>query len=130
MSAYSSQWSQETPPLEVIGDLVYSPHTDIPFGKRIRIGLSEETIYESSVEHGYRTGIRAHRRFLADHQATAPVVLDDKQFTMIIKHLLPKGLNASDQGLWRSYFIIGWTCVYLGIAADEDEVDFEGGEDR
>ena len=38
------------PPLEKIGDLIYSPGTDLPFGKRVRIGLSEQTIYESAVD--------------------------------------------------------------------------------
>jgi hypothetical protein len=83
--------------------------------------VKEETIYESAVENGYRTGIRAHQLFIVDHQQTEPVVLDDKQFTMLIKHLLPSGLKPAEQGLWRSYFIIGWTCVYLGIAADDEE---------
>ncbi len=124
MSFYSSNKSKEVPPppLQKIGDLTYSPGTDIPFGKRVRIGLTEEVIYESVVERGYTTGIRAHLTFLADHETTTPVALDDKQFTMVIKHLLPKELNAFDQGLWRSYFIVGWTCVYLGIVTDSDEV--------
>ncbi|GCE16262.1 hypothetical protein [Dictyobacter kobayashii] len=111
------------PPLEKIGDLVYSPGTDLPFGKRIRIGLSEQTIYESAVEHGYRTGIRAHFTFIEDHECSNPVPLDDKQFTMIIEHLVPTNLNAFEQGLWRSHFIAGWMGVYLGLVTDEDDMD-------
>ena len=103
------------PPLQMIGDLVYSPGTDIPFGKQIRIGLTERTIYESAIEKGYRAGIRAHQTFLRDHQSTTPIMLDDRQFTMIIRHLLPQQLSPYDQGLWRSFFIVGWTCVYLNI---------------
>ena len=110
------------PPLEMIGDLVYSPGSDLPFGKRIRIGLHECTIYASAIEKGYLTGIRAHHAFLHDHKASAPITLDDKQFSMIIKHLLPKDLTLFDQGLWRSFFIVGWTSVYLGVAP---ELDYE-----
>ena len=121
MSFNSRSKEVSPPPLEMIGDLVYSPGTDIPFGKRIRIGLSEQTIYESAVEKGYHMGIRAHLAFLEDHESTTPVALDDKQFTMIIEHLLPQDLNPFDQGLWRSYFIVGWTCVYLELVNDDDE---------
>ena len=106
------------PPLEMIGDLVYSPGSDLPFGKRIRIGLHECTIYASAIEKGYHTGIRAHYAFLKDHKASAPITLDDKQFSMLIKHLVPKELPLFDQGLWRSFFIVGWTSVYLGVAPD------------
>jgi hypothetical protein len=117
-----SPYSREVapPPLEMIGDLVYSPGSDLPFGKRIRIGLHECTIYASAIEKGYLTGIRAHHAFLKDHKASAPITLDDKQFSMIIKHLLPKDLPLFDQGLWRSFFIVGWTSVYLGVAPDLD----------
>jgi hypothetical protein len=108
------------PPLEMIGDLVFSPGSDLPFGKRIRIGLHECTIYASAIEKGYQTGIRAHYAFLQDHKASAPITLDDKQFSMVIKHLLPRELPLFDQGLWRSFFIVGWTSVYLGIAPDLD----------
>lgn len=122
MSFNSRSKEVPPPPLERIGDLIFSPGTDLPFGKQIRIGLSEQTIYESVVEKGYRTGIRAHLAFLADHESTTPVALDDKQFTMIIKHLLPQDLTPFDQGLWRSYFIVGWTCVYLGLVNDDEEI--------
>ncbi len=82
------------PPLQMIGDLVFSPGTDIPFGKQVRIGLTERTIYESAIEKGYRTGVRAHQAFLKDHKTTTPIVLDDKQ------------------------------CVYLGIEPPEaEEID-------
>jgi hypothetical protein len=114
------------PPLEMIGDLVYSPGSDLPFGKRIRIGLHECTIYASAIEKGYETGIRAHHAFLKDHRASAPITLDDKQFSMVIKHLLPKDLPLFDQGLWRSFFIVGWTSVYLGVAPDLNIEDIEG----
>lgn len=115
------------PPLERIGDLIYSPGSDLPFGKRIRVGLHECTIYASAIEKGYETGIRAHHAFLKDHGASAPITLDDKQFSMVIKHLLPKDLPLFDQGLWRSFFIVGWTSVYLGVAPD---LNIEDVEDR
>jgi hypothetical protein len=119
------------PPLEMIGDLVVSPGTDLPFGKQVRIGLTEQTIYESVVEKGYVTGIRAHQAFLKDHDSQTPVALDDKQFSMIIKHLLPENLTPFDQKLWRSFFIVGWTCVYLGVeSADIDTDDLEDEEDN
>lgn len=112
------------PPLEMIGDLVYSPGTDIPFGKQIRIGLTDQTIYESAIEKGYRMGIRTHQAFLKDHNSPSPIMLDDRQFTMLIKHLLPTDLSPFDQGLWRSFFIAGWACVYLGI---EPTIDMDEG---
>jgi hypothetical protein len=110
------------PPLQMIGDLIYSPGTDIPFGKQFRIGLTERTIYESAIEKGYTAGVRAHQTFLKDHQSTTPIMLDDRQFTMIIRHLLPQDYSTYDQGLWRSFFIIGWTCVYLNL---EPAVDID-----
>ena len=128
-----SPYSREVapPPLEMIGDLVFSPGSDLPFGKRIRIGLHECTIYASAIEKGYWTGIRAHHAFLKDHKASAPITLDDKQFSMIIKHLLPKDLPLFDQGLWRSFFIVGWTSVYLGVAPELDYGgDAEGGDNN
>ncbi|HLZ61362.1 MAG TPA: hypothetical protein VKR06_30820 [Ktedonosporobacter sp.] len=105
---------KEVPPLEMIGDLIYSPTTDLPFGKNIRIGLSEFTIYMTAIEKGYHMGVQAHKDFLAQNHLTAPVMLDDTQFTMIMNGLLPKNLVPFEKRLWRSYFIVGWTCVYLG----------------
>ncbi len=122
MARHSQSKEVPPPPLEMVGDLVYSPGTDLPFGKRIRIGLTEQTIYESVIEKGYRMGIRAHRIFLEDKVSSIPIALDDKQFTMVIKHLLPRDLSPFEQGLWRSFFIVGWTCVYLDIDADEEDV--------
>jgi hypothetical protein len=118
---------KEVPPpsLEVIGDLIYSPGTDIPFGKRMQIGLNEQIIYESAVEDGYRAGIEAHLIFLRDTKSSQPMALDDRQFSMIIKHVLPKKLSRFDQGLWRSHFVAGWMAVYLGIVvSDEEQADY------
>ncbi|GCF10664.1 hypothetical protein [Dictyobacter arantiisoli] len=133
MSFSSRSHEVPPPPLEKIGDLIYSPGTDLPFGKRIRIGVSEQTIYESSVELGYRMGIRAHLAFMTDNNCANPVPLDDKQFTMIIDHLLPSDLNPFEQGLWRAHFVAGWMSVYLGLVSDEDDIDVdhdsEGGAD-
>lgn len=112
---HRSRSEKVPPPLEMIGDLVISPGTDIPFGKKMRFGLTERTIYETAVEDGYHMGIRAHQAFLCDHAVQEPVALDDKQFSMIIKRLLPLELTTFDQGLWRAYFIVGWTSVYLGV---------------
>ena len=49
---------------------------------------------------------------------------------MVIKHLLPSDLSPFDQGLWRSYFIVGWMCVYLGIDVDEDDEDEDDEEEH
>ncbi len=121
--SHSSRFEEVPSPLEMIGDLVYSPTTDIPFGKRVRIGLKECTIYESAIEKGYTIGIHAHQVFLKDNQIPNPIILDDQQFTMIIQHLLPQELSPFDQGVWRSFFIVGWMCVYLGIEPDKMEDD-------
>ncbi|MBE3560127.1 MAG: hypothetical protein IMW89_13020 [Ktedonobacteraceae bacterium] len=118
---YHTPTIEGVPALERIGDLTYAPETDLPFGKRIRIGLQDCLIYQSAIEQGYRTGIRAHLQFLADHQLSDPVVLDDQQFTILIEHFLPQNLSPVDQGLWRSYFILGWTCISLGILTEEEE---------
>jgi hypothetical protein len=96
------------PPLETIG-------TDIPLGKTIRMGIRDYTIYESAIEQGYQAGIQAHREYLRDHNSTTPVILDDVQFTLVIEHFMPGNLTPFNQGLWRSHFIVGWTCVYLDL---------------
>ncbi len=127
--AHSRSREVPPPPLEMIGDLVYSPGSDLPFGKRIRMGLNECTIYASAVEKGYLTGIRAHHAFLQDHETAGPITLDDKQFSMVIKHLLPRDLSLFDQGLWRSFFIVGWTSVYLGVAPELEEEEEAANED-
>ncbi|MBV9230904.1 MAG: hypothetical protein JOZ18_16460 [Chloroflexi bacterium] len=119
MSLYSDS-EKAPPPLEMIGDLLYSPDTDIPFGKPMRIGLTEYTIYESAIEDGYQAGIQAHQLFLHDLNRTMPVALDDKQFTMIIKQLLPKDLSPFNKQLWRSFFIAGWMSICLGITIEEE----------
>lgn len=117
--------SSGAPPMESIAGFTYSPKTDIPFGKHIRIGVQDSLIYQSIIEEGYRTGINAHLQFMEDHQITDPVILDDKQFSMVIEQLKPAELSQYDEGLWRSYFIVGWTCVSLGIIDEEDEEDEE-----
>lgn len=118
---------QGLPPLEMIGDLLYAPGSDIPFGKAICIGLKECLIYDSAIEKGYEMGIAAHLMFLDDHQMTAPIMLDDRQFTMMIKGSIPQGLSAYEKGLWSSFFIVGWTCVYLGIIVAGEELKEEHG---
>ncbi|GCE16056.1 hypothetical protein [Tengunoibacter tsumagoiensis] len=125
MSNYSHA-QEEVPPLQKIADLIYAPHSDLPFGKNVRIGLSEMVIYESAIEHGYQAGIRAHQIFLQDHGTTEVIMLDDTQFTMILQELVPEHLSAFEQGLWRSFFIVGWTCVYLGIEANTEDDDDDG----
>ncbi len=121
--SWRSLGGKEVPPpsLEAIGDLVFSPGTDIPFGKRMQIGLTEQIIYESAVESGYQAGIRAHLTFLRDTKSQQPVALDDKQFSMIIKRILPRGLSRFNQGLWRSHFVAGWMAVYLGVVVGDEE---------
>ena len=103
------------PPLETIAGVTYSPGTDIPLGKTIRMGMRDYTIYESAIEQGYQAGIQAHREYLRDHESTTPVILDDAQFTLVIEHFMPGHLTPFNQGLWRSHFIVGWTCVYLDL---------------
>jgi hypothetical protein len=124
--SWRSMRGKEVPPpsLEVIGDLVFSPGTDIPFGKRMQIGLTEQVVYESAVENGYQAGIQAHLTFLHDTKSQQPVALDDKQFSMIIKRILPKGLSRFNQGLWRAHFVAGWMAVYLGVVVADDGMDY------
>ncbi len=109
------------PPLQTIGDLTYSSGTDIPFGKQLHLGITKTLIYESAIEKGYRAGIQAHRTFLKDHDTCSPVMLDDHQFTLVIESFQPHDLTPFNEGLWRMHFIVGWTCLYLGIVIDEKE---------
>jgi len=46
-------------------------------------------------------------------------VLDDKQFSEVIEHFIPPDLSPFNDALWRSYFIVGWICVFLGLASQE-----------
>ncbi len=114
-----SQTPQEAndipPQLETIGGVTYSPGTDIPLGKTIRMGITECTIYESAIEQGYQAGVQAHTEYLRDHNSTTPVILDDAQFTLVIEHFMPSNLTPFNQGLWRSHFIVGWSCMYLDL---------------
>ena len=112
-----------TPPsLETIGDLTYSPGTDIPFGKRLRMGVTETLIFESAIEKGYQAGIQAHRAFIKEHDNCSPVMLDDHQFTLVIEHFKPHNLTPFNEGLWRMHFIVGWTCIYLEIISNDVEL--------
>ena len=113
------------PPMESIAGLMYSPTTDLPFGKYVHLGQKRQLIFQSSIEKGYQMGVFAHLQFLEANNLDEPIMLDDRQFTMVIEHFLPKKLNAYDRGLWRAYFIVGWTSIYLEIV-DEEEI-FENG---
>jgi len=83
----------------------------------MRIGLAEYTIYESAIEEGYRAGITAHRLFLRDHDRTIPVALDDKQFTMIIRQVLPRIFRLLIRGCGVPFYC-GLMSICLGITAD------------
>ncbi|HEX4204813.1 MAG TPA: hypothetical protein VHZ51_11590 [Ktedonobacteraceae bacterium] len=107
--------------METLAGFTYSPKTDIPFGKQVRIGVQDSVIYQSVIEEAYHIGIEAHLQFMEDHDLTEPVVLDDKQFSMVIERLMPQELSSYDEGLWRSYFIVGWTCVSLGLVETQEE---------
>jgi hypothetical protein len=117
---YDPEKEKVPPPLEVIGGVVVSPGTDIPLGKHMRIGLQDCLIYESAIERGYRAGVAAHLDLLQHQERTEPVVLDDKQFSEVIEHFIPPDLSPFNDAVWRGYFIIGWTCVFLGLASQED----------
>jgi hypothetical protein len=119
-----SQEEDVPPPMESIAGFLYSPTTDIPFGKHIRLGQKDQLIFQSSVERGYQTGVIAHLKFLEANGFDDPIMLDDKQFTMVIEHMLPEELSLYDRGLWRSHFIVGWTSVYLGIAGEMEADEF------
>lgn len=119
--AYNHSHEEDVPPpMESIAGLLYSPTTDIPFGKHIRLGQKDQLVFQSSVERGYQAGILAHLKFLENNEFDEPIMLDDKQFTMVIEHVVPEELSIYDRGLWRSHFIVGWTSVYLGVASEED----------
>ncbi len=103
------------PDLQTIGDLTYSPGTDIPFGKTLRMGVTETIIFESAIEKGYQAGIQAHKAFIKEHDKCSPIMLDDHQFTLVMEHFKPCDLTPFNEGLWRMHFIVGWTCLYLEI---------------
>lgn len=106
--------ANETPRLEELGGLIYSPQTEYPFGKLIRLGGVSTLIFEKAIEDGYQAGLSA----AAAHaeQGGEVEVLTDRQFTALINQSLPSGLSARNQGIWRAYFIVGWTCFHLGLA--------------
>ena len=109
------------PQLQTIGDLTYSPGTDLPFGKSLRMGVTETVIFESAIEKGYHAGIQAHRAFIKEHDSCSPVMLDDRQFTLVIEHFKPQGMTPFNDGLWRMHFIVGWTCIYLELVPNQKE---------
>jgi len=112
------------PPLETIGGFPFSPGSDLPFGKPfLRMELAEYIIYERALEDGYFAGIRVYLEFIKHTQATEPVMLDDRQFTLALSHFTPQALLSFHKGFWRSHFIVGRTCVSLGIAAEQEGTD-------
>ncbi len=108
----------DEPPFENIAGVEYLPGTDLPFGKKLRIGKQETTIYERAIEEGYRAGIRAHARHY--EQTNEIEVLTDHRFTELIDQEIPRNLDADNTALWRSYFIVGWTCVSLFLVPLEE----------
>ncbi|HLI89069.1 MAG TPA: hypothetical protein VKV37_10310 [Ktedonobacteraceae bacterium] len=63
--------------------------------------------------------VAAHLDLLQHQERTEPAVLDDKQFSEVIEHFIPPDLSPFNDALWRSYFIVGWICVFLGLASQE-----------
>ncbi len=102
-------------PLEDIEGLIYSPQTDIPFGKQFCMGQAEYTIYDRAVEQGYHTGIQTHLHFLRDHHTTTPMLLDDAQLTQVVNACVPQHLTEHNTAMWRGSFVIGWVSVSLGL---------------
>ncbi len=94
-----------------IEGLVYMPNCDLPFGKTMRMGTQDVTIYERVIEHGYRAGIQAHGAHLETQGELE--ALTDTQFTALLDTCVPSGLSPKNKELWRAYFIVGWTCVHL-----------------
>lgn len=104
---------------EQIADLEYYPDCDLPFGKVIMMAMPT-VIYQRALEAGYQAGIQAHRDHLKQTGDTE--ALTDRDFTTIIDRYLPEGLTPDNETLWRSYFIVGWTCITLEIAPFTQEV--------
>jgi hypothetical protein len=113
--------SDRLPVVETIAGLTVSPETDIPFGKPLRMGLYEYTIYERSSEQGYYAGIVAHFDFMHDQNSSVPLMLDDEGFSIVLDGLMPKGLTAHDRYMWRAHFVAGWASVFLGLVRELDD---------
>ena len=102
--------------IEEVAGLLHAPGADFVFGKYITIGTRKEMIFERAIEDGYRAGIQAHTKRFLDSEDGEIEALTDKQFTLLIDQLVPQHLTPTNADIWRAYFIIGWTCVTLGIA--------------
>jgi hypothetical protein len=101
--------------LEEVAGLLCAPGADFVFGKYITIGTQTTMIFQRAIEDGYRAGIQAHaKRFLESDDGEIKA-LTDKEFTALIDQLIPQRLTPTDADMWKAYFIVGWTCVTLGI---------------
>jgi hypothetical protein len=109
-------WSEEHEGvrLEMVGDLLIAPQSDIPFGKTIRLGTMKALIYERVIENGYLAGIQAYKKHVETVQDY--VVLTDHELTEMIDRLLPSGLSDRDVEVWRAHFVIGYVSAYTGAA--------------
>jgi len=109
------------PPMETVAGLTVSPETDIPFGKQLRMGLYEYTIYERATEQGYAAGIAAHLDFIHKSGNCEPSMLDDIGFMRMLNALMPRGLPPHRPVVWRAHFIAGWSAVFLGLVREVPE---------
>jgi hypothetical protein len=99
-------------PVSEIAGLLYCPTTDMPFGKTIRIGNNDVTIFERVIEQGYLAGVQAFKDQVATQGDVE--ILDDQELTGVINERCPHELSPRNQTIWRAYFVVGYTCAHLG----------------
>ncbi len=99
--------------LEELNGLVYVANADLPFGKVICIGNVPVTIYERAIAAGYQAGIDAHVAHIKEQGKME--ALTDVEFTRVLDAHMPTSLSGHNQELWRAYFIVGWTWVFLDL---------------
>ncbi len=63
---------------------------------------------EDPLEAGRRMGVMAHRKLMYDMNLDEPAIVDDRQLTRIINHVVPKDLTRQDTRDWRAGFLEGW----------------------
>lgn len=57
--------------------------------------------------------MRTHQRLMQESKSALPLILDDRQVTMLIEYLVPKRISREDAGYWRAGWLEGWFRVVL-----------------
>ena len=84
--------------------------------KYVRFGPHRIPIGSPLIAQGYQAGMQAClARVEHDECEDSDMfyMLDDREFTTVLDQYMPAHLSAEDASVWRAYFIVGWTWIYL-----------------